>query len=114
MILGVNSFLTPKVWAALQKVEEEREEWMEKADQIRSSVMYACCLNDPCWYCIKKTPKHGSGARCQCRMELMMGGEICGECLGEWIEGHGESAYWSEFKKVYPRIAELISEKYKG
>lgn len=114
VILGVISFLTPKAKADPLNVEEKREEWMEKADVIRSSVMYACCMNDPCWYCIKKDPKHGLGASCQCRMELMMGGEICGECLGEWIEGHGNPFFWGAFKEVYPDFAILISKKYEG
>ena len=51
VILGVSSFLTLKAKAAPLNIEEKREEWMEKADVIRSHVMYACCLNDLCWYC---------------------------------------------------------------
>ncbi len=41
----------------------------------------------------------------------MWGEEICGECLGEWIEGHGETAYWPEFMNSnYPEaLAHLKS-----
>ncbi|MFQ5866925.1 MAG: hypothetical protein ACE5IT_02900 [bacterium] len=101
-------------WAGSKNVEQRREEWMGKAEVIRDSVMYACCLEEPCWYCIKKSPKHGSGASCKCRMELMLGEEICGECLGEWIEGHGNPFFWNAFSEVYPDLAKLISKKYEG
>lgn len=114
VILVVDSFLPAKAAVSLKDVEGKRVEWIEKADIIRNSVVYACCMNNPCWYCIKKTPKHGSGATCHCRMELMMGKEICGECLGEWIEGHGNPFFWNAFREVYPDLAKLISKKYEG
>ncbi len=114
LVLGllIVSYALPR--AGSKAIEQQRREWMGKADVIRNSTRYVCCLEELCWYCIKKSPRHGLGASCKCGVELMWGEEICGECLGEWIEGHGNPFFLNPFSEVYPQIAEFITEKYQG
>lgn len=49
-----------------------------------------------------------------CWDDLMNGEEICGECLGEWIEGEGHACpmMTSGFEEAYPSIWESIKSKY--
>lgn len=114
LVLGLVAVSSALPIIGSKAIEQQRTEWMGKADVIRNSVRYVCCLEERCWYCIKKSPKHGLEASCKCAMELMWGEEVCGECLGEWVEGHGNSFFWNAFIEVYPRIAELITENYQG
>lgn len=85
-------------------IPEQREAWIEIANSIRGEVAYHCCLEDPCWYCIQKTPGHGEGAICECMQDVLNGVHPCGECIGEILEGHGLPA-------LKPFFAAAIAEK---
>jgi len=84
-------------------IDGQREAWIGIADNIRGKLAmegkYDCCLEDPCWYCIQKTPKHGEGAECTCRQDILNGENPCGECIGEILEGHG----LAELKPYYAK-----------
>ena len=86
-----------------KSIPEQREDWMSIAGNIRSKLIiegkYDCCLRNPCWYCIQKTPGHGEGAECTCRQDILAGNHPCGECIGEILEGHG----LPELKPYYAR-----------
>ena len=89
-------------------IEEQREAWIDIGDNIRTKLVltgkYNCCLENPCWYCIQKTPGHGEGAECTCRQDILAGEHPCGECIGEILEGHGLS-------ELVPYYAKAISHK---
>lgn len=98
-----------------QSVAEQREDWMAMADNIRGKLAmegkYDCCLEEPCWYCIQKTPGHGEGAECTCRQDILAGLHPCGECIGEILEGHG----LAELKPYYAKaIAHKVGAKHEG
>jgi hypothetical protein len=90
--------------------------------ELLSQGGYKCCLEKPCTYCIEKTPGHGEGAICNCLEDIVNGKHPCGECIGEILEGHGNS-YLKEYfalaiaEKVgmnYLEVIEsIIEEKYK-
>lgn len=89
-------------------VSQEREAWISIADDIRGDLAkegkYNCCLVNPCWYCIQKTPGHGEGAECQCLQDVLNGEHPCGECIGEILEGHG-------LAELKPYYAKAIAHK---
>lgn len=89
-------------------INEQREAWMDIADNIRGKLAmegkYDCCLKEPCWYCIQKTPKHGEGAECTCRQDVLRGKHPCGECIGEILEGHG-------LRELKPYYAKALAEE---
>lgn len=91
--VGVGYVVAPRaaVNFADLSVEEQRAEWMSEADIIkgRADVTYRCCQEDPCWYCIQKSPGHGEGADCTCEDDILAHENPCGECIGEVLEGHG-------------------------
>ena len=96
-----------------QSVPEQRDAWIEVADSIRGTLAmegkYDCCLEDPCWYCIQKTPGHGEGAECTCGQDILNGEHPCGECIGEILEGHG----LPELKPYYAKaIAHKVGEQH--
>lgn len=70
---------------------------------------YACCLENPCTYCIEKTPKHGEGAKCTCLEDILNGVHPCGECIGEIMEGHGNRFLSKYFARA---IAEEVGEEH--
>ncbi len=94
-------------------MEEQRQTWIDASNFIRGTLamkgMYNCCLESPCFYCIYKTPKHGEGASCQCRDDILNGVHPCGECIGEILEGHGLSDLAPYFAKA---IAEEVGEEH--
>lgn len=91
-----------------RSIPEQRGSWIAIADNIRGKLMvegkYDCCLENPCWYCIQKTPGHGEGAECRCRQDILNGVHPCGECIGEILEGHG-------LPELKPYYAKAIAEK---
>lgn len=96
-----------------QDVASQREIWISLADNIRGQMaregMYNCCLLKPCWYCIYKDPKHGEGAACDCRNDILNGKHPCGECIGEILEGNG----LPELKPYYAKaIAEEVGQEH--
>jgi len=96
-------------------IASQRGEWMAIADNIRGKLAmdgkYDCCLEDPCWYCIQKTPGHGEGAECTCRQDILNGEHPCGECIGEILEGHG----LAELKPYYAKaIAHKVGSQHQG
>ena len=98
-----------------QEISEQRESWMAIADNIRGELAmngkYDCCLEEPCWYCIQKTPGHGEGAECTCRQDILNGEHPCGECIGEILEGHG----LVELKPYYAKaIAHKVGSQHEG
>lgn len=98
-----------------QNVASQREAWISLADNIRGQMaregMYNCCLVKPCWYCIYKDPKHGEGAACDCRNDILNGEHPCGECIGEILEGHG----LAELKPYYAKaIAHKVGAQHEG
>lgn len=94
-------------------MEHQREHFIEhKHEMISHQIMegdYACCLVNPCTYCIEKTPGHGEGATCNCLDDIMNGRHPCGECIGEIMEGHGNPFLAKFFARA---IAEEVGEKY--
>lgn len=98
-----------------RSIAEQREDWMALSDNIRGKLAmegkYDCCLDDPCWYCVQKTPGHGEGAECTCRQDILDGVHPCGECIGEILEGHG----LVELKPYYAKaIAHKVGSQHEG
>lgn len=98
---------------AKQNVASQRKAWIALADNIRGQMAregkYNCCLEKPCWYCIYKDPKHGEGAACDCRNDVLNGRHPCGECIGEILEGNG----LPELKQYYAKaIAEEVGQEH--
>lgn len=101
----------------------EREKFLDLKYDIQQSLLkqglYKCCLENPCTYCIEKTPGHGEGAECDCLSDIVNGVHPCGECIGEILEGHG-NPYLSEYfaRAIAEKTGELdaikriIEEKY--
>ncbi len=91
-----------------KSIDQQREAWIEIADNIRGELAmqgeYDCCLENPCWYCIQKTPGHGEEATCECRQNILDGEHPCGECIGEILEGHG-------LTELEPYYAKAIAHK---
>ena len=91
-------------------IDEQRTAWIDIADSIRGKLAsegkYNCCLEEPCWYCIQKTPGHGEGAECRCLQDIMNGEHPCGECIGEILEGHG-----LKDKEIVKLYAKAIAHK---
>jgi len=89
-------------------MDDKREEFIQAKDSIIGELIavgdYACCLENPCTYCIEKSPKHGEGAKCTCLEDVMNGVHPCGECIGEIMEGHGN-------KFLAPYFSEAIAEE---
>jgi hypothetical protein len=73
-------------------------ELLEKGD-------YACCLERPCMYCLKK--KEG----CDCLEEVLNGEHPCGECIGEILEGNGNRFLAEHFANA---ISEEVGEQHKA
>lgn len=82
---------------------------------------YKCCLENPCTYCIEKTPGHGEGETCLCLEDVVNGMHPCGECIGEILEGHGNRFLAKYFAAAIAEevgeqhlntIKQIISEKY--
>lgn len=120
--MSVGYFLKPGIpsedhLAMIQdkSIAQQREDWMSLADNIRGEMakkgLYDCCLVDPCWYCIQKTPGHGEGAECLCLEDILNGEHPCGECIGEILEGHG----LIELKPYYAKaIAHKVGAQHEG
>lgn len=77
-------------------------------EELRPKHQYRCCLEQPCTYCIEKTPGHGEGAVCDCLSDIINGVHPCGECIGEILEGHGNKYLRKYFAKA---IAEKTGEE---
>ena len=78
-------------------------------EELRPEHKYRCCLDQPCMYCIEKTPGHGEGASCDCLNYIILGIHPCGECIGEILEGHG-NPYLAEYFAT--AIAEEVGEQH--
>ncbi|MFQ6020653.1 MAG: hypothetical protein ACE5J4_01370 [Candidatus Aenigmatarchaeota archaeon] len=104
----VHSFIVPVTTVIRDfetlSLEEKRIQWLKESSNIRDSTTYRCCLENPCYYCIYKTPKHGEGASCACMDDVLAGVHPCGECIGEILEGHG-------LKSLAPYFAKSIAEE---
>ena len=94
-------------------VSEHRDELISHKVAIQNNLIssgdYACCLAQPCTYCIEKTPGHGEGASCSCLDDVVNGLHPCGECIGEIMEGHGNPFLAKYFAKA---IAEEVGEQH--
>jgi hypothetical protein len=99
------------------------EQFLTLKETIQSEHMensnYRCCLEEPCTYCIEKTPGHGEGSTCHCLKDLVEGVHPCGECIGEILEGHGNPYLAKYFAKAIVEktgeeaaIKRIIAEKY--
>ena len=80
-------------------------------ERLKAEGRYRCCLNhELCTYCLVKE------GECDCAIELVTGGEICEECLGEWIEGNGHVCAMMRmgFAQKYPEIWGIIKDKYRN
>jgi len=99
--------------------------YLSMRDSMRHGMMaqgdYACCIQNPCTYCLEKTPKHGEGASCHCLDDIMNGRHPCGECIGEILEGHGNKFLSEYFARAIaeevgeehlPELEKIIQEKY--
>ncbi|MBT4870200.1 MAG: hypothetical protein HON47_01345 [Candidatus Diapherotrites archaeon] len=106
-------------------VEEKREDFITLKESIQEDMRhdhkFRCCLMKPCTYCIEKTPGHGEGAECDCLSDLMNGVHPCGECIGEIMEGHGNSLLANTFAVAIaekmgdqhlPALKQMMFEKY--
>lgn len=94
-------------------VDEKRDTFIDLKTDIQRDLIpsgnYKCCLENPCTYCIEKTPGHGEGAVCDCLSDIINGQHPCGECIGEILEGHG-NPYLAEY---FPAaIAEEVGEEH--
>ena len=89
-------------------MDERRENLVEEKESMKMEMLalgdYSCCLENPCSYCLEKTPGHGEGATCNCLEEVVSGVHPCGECIGEILEGHGNVF-------LAPYFAVAIAEK---
>jgi hypothetical protein len=93
---------------SFEHMDEHRQEFITARHDIQQEMMdhgdYACCLEQPCIYCIEKSPGHGEGAACHCLEDVINGIHPCGECIGEIMEGHGN-------KFLSKHFASAIAEK---
>ena len=110
---------------SMNTMDEHRGEFLSHRDGMVEEMiehgMYRCCLENPCTYCIEKTPGHGEGATCDCLADIVAGVHPCGECIGEILEGHG-NPYLAEYFAVAiaeevgvqhtDTLREIIAEKY--
>jgi hypothetical protein len=94
-------------------MERQRAHFLEYRQKMVSKMIidknYACCLTNPCTYCIEKTPEHGEGATCNCLADVVNGRHPCGECIGEILEGHGNHFLAKFFARA---IAEEVGNQY--
>jgi hypothetical protein len=94
-------------------IDEKRDRFItlkeDIQDEMKNNHQYRCCLEKPCTYCIEKTPGHGEGAVCDCLSDVVNGVHPCGECIGEILEGHGNS-YLAEYFAA--AIAEKVGEEH--
>lgn len=90
-------------------------------DQMIPNGDYKCCLENPCTYCLEKSPNHGEGPTCKCLEDIMNGVHPCGECIGEILEGHGNRFIAKYFATAIAEevgiehlqtIKEIIASKY--
>jgi len=104
-------------------MDMKREHFISLKQDIQGNLLpagkYRCCLEKPCMYCIEKTSGHGEGAECSCMEDIINGVHPCGECIGEILEGHGNSFLAKYFARAIAEktgnieaIREIISEKY--
>ncbi len=96
-----------------QSLADERQDLIKHQKAIISRLItkgdYACCLKEPCSYCIEENSKHGVGASCECLKDVVEGHHPCGECMGEILEGHG-NPYLSKY--FAPAIADEVGTRY--
>lgn len=94
--------------------DKQRAEYISHKDHMIEEMIdhrqYKCCLEEPCAYCIEKTPGHGKGATCNCLKDVVEGRHPCGECMGEILEGHGNPLLAKYFASA---IAEEVGEEHK-
>lgn len=114
LILGV---LTISLFVGIGKMPEHKMQ-TEVANMKLALVAeehYSCCLNKPCSYCLLT---EGS---CDCLEEVMNGEHPCGECMGEILEGKGNSYVAKYFARAlsdelgeqyHDTLKEIISQKY--
>lgn len=109
----------------IDSMGEHRINFLSFRDSMRGEMMnnsmYRCCLENPCTYCIEKTPGHGEDATCNCLEDVVEGRHPCGECIGEILEGHG-NPYLAEYFALaiseevgmqhIGTLREIIAEKY--
>jgi hypothetical protein len=106
-----------------QNMHHARSDFISLREDIHQDLMphgdYRCCLENPCTYCIEKTPGHGKGATCDCLGDLINGVHPCGECIGEILEGHGNPFLSEYFARAIAEktgeeeaIKRIISNKY--
>jgi len=118
-------FSSPIKMHGNMNMEEMRDHFvLQKSDmqkQMLAGGDYKCCLENPCTYCIEKTPGHGEGASCSCLEDIMNGRHPCGECIGEILEGHGNKFIAKYFavalaeelgEEHIDTIRQIISQKY--
>ena len=93
---------------------EDRESMISMKNEIIGKNItdekYKCCLENPCTYCIEKTPGHGEGDTCLCLEDVVNGEHPCGECIGEILEGHGNRFLAKYFAEA---ISEEVGEEHK-
>lgn len=110
---GLWNLNTMSDYVSINTMDEHREEFLSHRNAMVKEMiehgMYKCCLENPCTYCIEKTPGHGEGATCDCLADIVAGKHPCGECIGEILEGHG-NPYLVEYFAV--AIAEEVGMQY--
>lgn len=109
--LLISLLAVPQIAIADKKTK--REEFIALRDAIKAEQLgkgqYNCCLEEPCMYCIVKTPEHGEGAACTCAQDVVTGHHPCGECMGEILEGEGAPELAPYFALA---LADEIGEQY--
>lgn len=94
-----------------ENMDMHRESFIEQKEIMIEFMLghgnYKCCLEQPCTYCIEKSPGHGEGATCLCLEDVVNGVHPCGECIGEILEGHGNPFLSEYFARA---IAEKVGE----
>lgn len=98
-------------------MEKKRADFVSLNEDIKKDLLskgkYKCCIEKLCTYCLVKE------GECNCLEDLVNGKHPCGECIGEILEGHGNS-YLAEYFAVaiaektgeLEAIKRIISEKY--
>lgn len=98
----------------MEHSNQERELFIDTKNEIIgrniTDEKYKCCLENPCTYCIEKSPGHGEEDACLCLEDVVNGKHPCGECIGEILEGHGNRFLAKYFAKA---ISEEVGEEYK-
>jgi len=105
-------------------MQYNKEVISEQDDAIKNLIAegrYKCCLEDPCSYCFSDPEHQDRELVCDCLVDIMNGKAPCGECIGEILEGKGNSLISEYFATAIaeevgygelPALKKIIADKY--